>query len=91
MAYVHPPALRRPAYLAWLDANPNSYVINTERGASTSCFTRHMQLNAQVSAVHRPSYIKICSTPLDQLEEWALRHIGRAAPRCNAPGSNCWN
>jgi len=21
-----------PAYLAWLDANPNGYVINTERG-----------------------------------------------------------
>jgi hypothetical protein len=33
MTYVHLPAPDDPAYLAWLDANPNGYVINTERGA----------------------------------------------------------
>jgi hypothetical protein len=34
-----------PAYLAWLDANPNGYVINTERGGRQyvmlHCHRRH--------------------------------------------------
>jgi hypothetical protein len=91
MAIFQPPD--DPSYLAWLDANPNGYVINTERGGR-----QYVMLHRATCSYMRrfppfvgPSYIKICSTSLDQIEKWALQRSGRDATRCNAQGSNCWH
>jgi hypothetical protein len=71
------------AYLAWLYAHPDGYLINTEPGGRG-----YARLHRAICDTIRsrppftgPSYIKICSTSLEELDEWALpaeRH-GRAA------------
>lgn len=80
------------AYRAWLAAYPQGYVINTEPGGRgyallhrATCGT----IDSQPPFIG-PSYIKICSTSLDELDEWALQRRGAPAPRCKAQGRNCW-
>ena len=82
------------AFIAWLDANPNGYVINTERERGGRGYV--MLHRATCNFIRKwppfigPSYVKFCSTSLDQLEGWAVQRTGGPAPRCQARGTNCW-
>ncbi len=78
------------AYLDWLDANPDGYVINTEPGGRG-----YAKLHRTICGTIRyrppfvgPSYIKICSTSLEEADEWARQRRGAPAERCRAP--QCW-
>lgn len=78
------------AYLAWLDANPDGYVINTEPGGHG-----YARLHRAACGTIRyrppfvgPSYIKICATSLKEADEWARQRRGTPAQRCRAP--QCW-
>jgi hypothetical protein len=78
------------AYLAWLDAHPDGFVINTEPGG-----LGYARLHRAVCGTIRssppfigPSYIKVCSASAEELDEWALQRRGTAARRCGA--HQCW-
>jgi hypothetical protein len=80
------------AYKAWLATHPNGYVINAEPGGRgyallhrATCGT----IGSQPPFIG-PSYIKICSASLDELNEWVLQRRGTPIQRCNARGRNCW-
>lgn len=88
MAIFQPPDDR--AYNAWLAANPSGYVINTEPNGRG-----YIKLHrAACGTIHTDpaiaSYIKICSTSLDELDNWAVQRTGAPAPRCQIRGRNCW-
>jgi len=78
------------AYLAWIGAHPDGYVINTEPGGQgysrlhrATCGT--IQYRPPFVG---PSYIKICSTSLEEADNWAFQHSGAPAQRCQA--YQCW-
>ena len=91
MAIYEPPD--NAAYLAWLDANPNGYVINAEPGGGGYVLLHratctHMRSHPPFIG---PTYIKVCSDSPSELDLWALQSPrGTAAPRCKARGTNCW-
>ena len=90
MAIFEPPDDR--AYLAWLDANPSGYVINAEPGGRGYVLLHRATCSHMRS---RPpfigsTYIKVCSDSPSELDAWALRRRGAAAPRCKAGGTGCW-
>jgi len=80
------------AFIAWLDANPNGYVINTRRGGRGYVMLHRATCNfiRKWPPFIGPSYVKLCSASLDQLESWAVQFTGGPAPRCTARGTNCW-
>ena len=80
------------AFIAWLDANPNGYVINTERSGRGYVMLHRATCNfiRKWPPFIGPSYVKYCSTSVDQLEDWAVQRTGGPAPRCHAQGTNCW-
>jgi hypothetical protein len=91
MAIFQPPD--DAAYLAWLAVNPNGYVINAERGGRQYVMLHRAMcgtIDSQPPFVG-PSYIKLCSASLSELDEWALQRRGRPASRCNAAGRDCWH
>jgi hypothetical protein len=81
-------------YSLWLNANSHGYVVNTERGLSgrylklhrASCGQLHRRDERQ--AIMTGEYVKVCATPIAQLEKWlhwALRDHPRLDPcrQCN--------
>ena len=80
------------AFIAWLDANPNGYVINTERGGRVYVMLHRATCNfiRKWPPFIGPSYVKLGPESLDQLESWAVQRTGGPAPRCKARGTNCW-
>jgi hypothetical protein len=91
MAIFQPPD--DEAYLAWLDANSNGYVINAEPGGRGYVLLHRATCTHMRS--HPPfinaTYIMVCSDSLSELDLWALQSPwGAAAPRCKARGTNCW-
>jgi hypothetical protein len=80
------------AFIAWLDANPDGYVVNTERGGRGYVMLHRATCNfvRKWPPFIGPSYVKLCSTSLAQLESWAVQFTGGPAPRCKARGTNCW-
>lgn len=78
------------AYLAWLAANPDGYVINTEPSAHG-----YARLHRATCGTIRyrppfvgPSYIKICATSLREADEWAVQRRGAPAEHCRSV--HCW-
>lgn len=70
------------AYLAWLAAYPDGYVINAApsgRGyVLLHCATcSHIRTRAPFIG---PAYIKVCSDSAAELDAWALRRRNAAAP-----------
>src|SRR5437764_42204 len=70
-------------YLDWVETHRAGYVVNVVRGGrgyarvhSAACHT----------IISRPpftgEYIKICSTVLADLDQWALHHRGTVLERC---------
>ncbi len=90
MAIFQPPD--DSAYLAWLAANPDGYVINAEPGGRGYVLL-HCAVCTHMSKwppFIGPTYIKVCSDSAAELDAWALQHRGAAAPRCKARGTGCW-
>lgn len=70
-------------YLAWVEAHPQGYVVNTTRGYSRSYLKlhratcRHVRvLQGGYSTWTAGEYIKLCSTSRAELEGWARRVAG---------------
>ena len=75
-------------YAAWLDANPDSYVLNISRNYYTSDARLHRAdcrtLTAQVSrgvGLTGP-YVKICAGYLNELEQWMADQVGKPVLWC---------
>lgn len=90
MAIYEPPD--DSAYLGWLTANPNGYVINAEPG-----WRGYVLLHLATCTHIRnrppfigPTYTKYCSDSAAELDGRALQRRGAAAPRCKARGTGCW-
>ena len=87
-------------YLAWLAAHGDGYVINI--GRSGRGYAR-LHRAACGTITSRPPftgpYIKICSTALTELDQWALQRGGIVPERCGTcqpPGNRgrgrpCWS
>lgn len=78
------------AYINWLQAHSDGYVINTEPSGRGD-----MKLHRAICRTIRyrppfigPSYVKVCSTSLEEADDWARQRRGEPAPRCRA--MQCW-
>lgn len=76
------------AYLEWLDAHPDGYVLNTGRGGvrytrlhAARCHTIR-ELTGAGTTFTGDQWIKFCSTSADELDQWSLQHKGEAGQRC---------
>ena len=67
------------AYIDWVTANPNGFVINTSKGkrldyrvlhAADCSYVNKLQGSAQEGGFTERNYIKICSLSVDSLREW---------------------
>lgn len=85
-------------YLLWMQENPAGYVANTHRNESSTLFKIHRSGCPHISTgekLHRPnaftaySRVKICSTDLDSLKDWATKERPNAkiesCTTCDAP------
>jgi hypothetical protein len=90
MAIYEPPD--DAAYLTWLNANPNGYVINEERGGQGYILLHRAGCYFMRSSPPfiGATYVKVCSDSPSELDARALKRRGAAAPRCKARGVNCW-
>src|SRR5260370_31002055 len=70
-------------YLAWVAAHRDGYVINVGRGGQGSARLHRATCGTITS---RPPftgpYIKVYSTALTELEQWALQRSGIVPDRC---------
>jgi hypothetical protein len=70
-------------YLSWVETHRTGYVINVDRSGHGYARMHHAACRTITS---RPPftgpYIKICSTSLAELDQWALRSSGTAVERC---------
>ena len=69
------------AYLAWLDANPDGFVINAENPPRAATIRLHRVRCTHISTSARSnwttgSYFKICSNLVYELEDWSNRVVG---------------
>lgn len=78
------------SYLAWLDSNRDGYVINTEPGGR-GYVKLHRAVCRWISyrpPFIGPSYVKVCTSSLEDAEQWVFARRGIPADRCRA--SQCW-
>jgi hypothetical protein len=75
-------------YLQRCDSHPTGCAVNTERGVNRNHLvlhvagcphTRNYGGTARPGGFTERQYIKICSTDLDELREWAQGRSGRAS------------
>jgi hypothetical protein len=70
------------AYLHWVAANPDGYVINTNRGINSGYMVLHRACCNDISAAAKyefgaytqRQYAKVCAESRDQLREWVKRN-----------------
>jgi hypothetical protein len=76
-------------YLAWLEAHPYGFVLNTYAHPTSSYLILH---RAACRTINRPlpppslwtyPYPKTCSDDRRELEDWALRETGKAVKPCS--------
>jgi hypothetical protein len=76
-------------YLRWISDHPTGYVVNAGRNPKASYLKLHRATCTWMSGRGKPGayterdYIKICSTSLDALEQWAREKVG------GTPDSRC--
>ncbi len=84
-------------YLAWLQANPHGYVVNTRAGYSPSYMVLHRSSCATVNPASTSSeagaftergYIKICGTALEPLRA-LVKALGSQSGSFSAECSKC--
>lgn len=66
------------AYLAWLEANPDGFVVNAEKQPRASTIRLHRVRCQHISTPERSNwttagYLKVCSNLIGELEQWADR------------------
>ena len=70
-------------YRQWLTDNPHGFVINTNKGISSSYMVLHKATCSMVSkyksntppgAFTKRDYVKVCAGDVDSLKEWAKVH-----------------
>ena len=73
------------AYLRWIGANPDGYVLNTTPGVSSGYLKLHSATCPHVSdatvapgAWTERDYIKVCSANRRRLVDWVLNQAGQA-------------
>ena len=69
------------AYLAWLDANPDGFVVNAENPPRAATIRLHRVRCTHSSTPARTnwttgSYFKLCSNVLNELDDWSNRTVG---------------
>jgi hypothetical protein len=73
-------------FFEWLDANPDGYVINTNRKPTPNYLVLHVPSCPHFKGgdhLHwTKDYVKICSDSRDQLEEWAADVVGGEITLC---------
>ena len=75
-------------YLAWLDANPAGFVVNTLRNPNpNNLVLHHTSCRTITGQPTRGSgwtgaYVKVCSTDVDALQDWARREVGGELRPC---------
>lgn len=73
-------------YLKWLADQPDGYVLNIQRGLNPSDARLHRATCWTISSPNggpwTGQYIKICSTMLGALEDWARRQVGEDITGC---------
>ena len=87
--------LNDQAYLAWLSANQNGFVMTSNRALtprhtviheSTCVLITRLSGKARLGGFTERAYIKICSNSLHHLEKWALQKrtdaVWRKCTRC---------
>jgi hypothetical protein len=76
------------AYLRWVQANPDGYVVNVDEPRSFPQYPMvHRASHKVMSTPARTNYttgdfIKICSMDLNALEQWSQEKYGRSLTRC---------
>jgi hypothetical protein len=74
-------------FIAWLEANPNGYIINAERKPRPNYLVLHQSacshLRSSSPLNWTKDYVKFCSPNRTDLEEWAIT-IGGDATRCQS-------
>jgi len=78
-------------YLAWLDANPHGFVLNTTHNQQSLMLHMATCGTISIGPPHGDTwtagqYIKVCAMTPQRLRQWA----GRALPHCQARGRNCF-
>ena len=83
------------AYRAWLSANPEGFVVNTEKVPTARYLKLHRSVCPHIKAwadrnPTSTTYIKVCSCNLGELEDWALTATGGGrldpCPTCQTAG-----
>lgn len=85
------------AYQAWIAANPDGWILNTRRNLTPSYMVLH---SAQCSSIHNyndmaqpggfteRSFVKVCSTEIEDLRSWVRNH-GRSDGSFSNECSHC--
>lgn len=75
-------------YLAWIDANPTGYIVNTTRNPTANYLVLHASRCRSITAIPTKGsrwtgdYIKICSNDLATLTEWARSQVSGSLSPC---------
>ena len=74
------------AYLAWLETNPDGFVVNVEDPPRPSTLRLHRSGCRHISTPQRSnwtttSYMKVCSNIVAELDQWANQTVGEL-PAC---------
>jgi 5-methylcytosine-specific restriction endonuclease McrA len=75
------------AYLRWLEANPDGFVLNAEASPRAAYLRLHRSRCNDISSANRTnwtttSYLKVCSNLLNELEAWARDATGGVMVPC---------
>jgi hypothetical protein len=78
-----------PGYIRWLTANPEGFVVNSNRVPMSSYLKLHRSSCKYISPPAYTNwtttgYIKTCSTDLAALVQWARTHVGGDLDPCRA-------
>jgi len=76
-------------YLGWLQANPNGFVVNSERVPRPAYLVLHRVLCPHINSPNKSNwtttgYIKTCSLDIDALSRWAREAVGGDLKPCGA-------
>ncbi len=77
------------AYLEWVSANPNGFVVNCNRNPVPTYLILHRSSCNHISSDARSNwtttdYIKICSNDLAELAAWAAETVGGQLSECQS-------
>ena len=67
------------AYLDWIKANPNGFVINSHKSPKSENLVLHKATCGSISSPKignftTTDYMKICSLYINELDNWAEKH-----------------